>query len=72
MNIHHIDKKNEEAMEHRSQTYRQVVSRDHDLATHQYAQAGSQQKEKESISEIQSSMTFHKRKVLTKEYKPPD
>jgi hypothetical protein len=37
MNIQYIDKKNEEAKEHRSQTYRRAVSRDHNLATHQYA-----------------------------------
>jgi hypothetical protein len=71
-NIQNIDKKNEEAKEHRSRTHQQAVSHDHDMATHQYAQAGSQQKEKENISETQSSMTFHKRKVFTKEYKPTD
>jgi hypothetical protein len=37
MNIQYIDKKNEEAKEHRSRTYRRAVSRDHNLATHQYA-----------------------------------
>jgi hypothetical protein len=45
-NIQYIDKKNEEAKERRSRTYRWVVSRDYDLVTHQHAQAGSQQKEK--------------------------
>jgi hypothetical protein len=47
MNIQYIGKKSEEAMEHRSQTYWRAASRDHDLATHQHAQAGSQQKKKE-------------------------
>jgi hypothetical protein len=69
-NIQYIDKKNEEAKKHRSRTYRRAVSRDHDLATHQHAQAGSQQKEKENISETQSSMTFHKGKVFTKSTSP--
>jgi hypothetical protein len=71
-NIQYIDKKNEEAKERQSRTYWRAVSRDHDLATHQHAQAGSQQKEKENISETQSSMTFHKGKVFTKEYKSSD
>jgi hypothetical protein len=70
MNIQYIDKKNKEAKEHRSRTYRWAVSRDHDLATHQHAHAGSQQNEKESILETQSSMTFHKRKVFTKSTSP--
>jgi hypothetical protein len=42
----------------------------HDLATHQHAQAGSQQKEKENISETQASTTFHKGKVFTKSTSP--
>jgi hypothetical protein len=50
MNIEYIDKKNEETKERRSRTYWRAVSHDHDLATHQHAQARSQQKEKESIS----------------------
>jgi hypothetical protein len=45
-NIQYIDKKNEEANKLRSRTYRREVILDHDLATHQRAQAGSQQKEK--------------------------
>jgi hypothetical protein len=43
---------------------------DHDLATHQHAQAESQQKEKENISETQSSTTSHKGKVCTKSTNP--
>jgi hypothetical protein len=70
MNIQYIDKKNEESKERRSRTYRRVVSRDYDLVTHQHAQAGSQQKEKENISETQSSMTFHKGKAFTKSTSP--
>jgi hypothetical protein len=50
-NIQYISKKSEEAKDHRSRTYWRAASRDHDLATHQHAQAGSQQKKKESISE---------------------
>jgi hypothetical protein len=46
MNIQYIDKKSEEAKVRQSQTYWRAVSRDHDLVTHQHAQAGSQQKEK--------------------------
>jgi hypothetical protein len=72
MNIQYIDKKNEEAKNLRSRTYRREVIPDHNLATHQHAQPGSQQKEKENISETQSSMTFHKGKVFTKEYKSSD
>jgi hypothetical protein len=69
-NIQYIDKKSEEAKEHSSRTYWQAASRGHDLATHQHAQARSQQKKKESISETQSSTTFHKRKVFTKSTSP--
>jgi hypothetical protein len=47
MNIQYIDKKNKEAKKLWSQTYRREVIPDHDLVTHQHAQAGSQQKEKE-------------------------
>jgi hypothetical protein len=65
-NIQYIDKKSEEAKEHWSRTYWRVASRDHDLATHQHAQAGSQQKEKENNSETQSSMTSQKGKVFSK------
>jgi hypothetical protein len=46
-NIQYIDKKNEEAKKLWSRTYRWEAIPDHDLATHQHAQAGSQQKEKE-------------------------
>jgi hypothetical protein len=66
MNIQCIGKKSEEAKERRSRTHWQAVSRDHDLATHQYAQAGSQKKAKENNSETQSSTTFHRGKVFTK------
>jgi hypothetical protein len=47
MNIQYIDKKNEEAKKLCSRTYRREVIPNHDLATHQHAQARSQQKEKE-------------------------
>jgi hypothetical protein len=46
-NIQNIDKKNEEVKKLWSRTYQREVILDHDLATHQHAQAGSQQKEKE-------------------------
>jgi hypothetical protein len=59
-NTQYIDKKNKEAKKLRSRTYRREVIPDLDPATHQHAQAGSQQKEKENISETQSSTTFHK------------
>jgi hypothetical protein len=42
MNTQYIDKKNEEAKKLRSRTYRWEVIPDHDLATHQHAQVGSQ------------------------------
>jgi hypothetical protein len=70
MNIQYIDKKNEEVKERRSRTYWRAVSRDHNLATQQHAQAGSQQKEKENILETQLSTTFHKGKVFTKSTSP--
>jgi hypothetical protein len=63
MNIQYISKKSEEAKERRSRTYWRVASRDHDLATHQHAQAGSQQKEKENNSETQARH-FIKEKYL--------
>jgi hypothetical protein len=37
-----------------SQTYWQEMKPDHDPTIHQHAQAGSQQKEKDNISETQS------------------
>jgi hypothetical protein len=43
----------------------QAMSRDHDLANHQHAQAGSQKKGKENNSETQPSSTFHKGNILT-------
>jgi hypothetical protein len=69
-NIQYIDKKNEEAKKLRGRTYQREVIPDHDLTTHQHAQARSQQKEKENISETQSSTTFHKGKVFTKSTSP--
>jgi hypothetical protein len=39
--IQYIGKKSKEANEHQSRTHWQATSRDHDLATHQHAQAGS-------------------------------
>jgi hypothetical protein len=70
MNTQYINKKNEEAKKLRSRTYRREVIPNHDLATHQHAQVVSQLKEKENISETQSSMTFHKGKVFTKSTSP--
>jgi hypothetical protein len=61
-----ISKKSEEAKDCQSRTHWQAVSRDHDLATHQHAQAISQNKEKEHTLGTQSSTTFHKGKVFTK------
>jgi hypothetical protein len=69
-NIQYIGKKSEEVKEHQSQTYWRAASGDHDLVTHQHAQAGSQQKEKENISGTESSTTFHKGKVFTKSTSP--
>jgi hypothetical protein len=42
----------------------------HDPTTHQHAQAGIQKKEKDSISETKSSMTFHKGRIFTKSTSP--
>jgi hypothetical protein len=69
-NIQDINKKNEEAKEHRSQTYRQVVNRDRDLVTHQHAQAGSQQKKKKASQKLNQSATFHKGEVFTMSTSP--
>jgi hypothetical protein len=43
---------------------------DHDPTAHQHAQAGSQQKEKDNISETKSSTTFDKGRVFTKRMSP--
>jgi hypothetical protein len=59
-NVQNIDTKDEEAKKLRSRTYWWEVKPDHDPTTHQHAQAGSQKKGKDSISETKSSMTFHK------------
>jgi hypothetical protein len=69
-NTQYIDKKNEEARKLQSRTYRREMIPDHDLVTHQHAQDRSQQKEKENISETQSSTTFHKGKIFTKSTSP--
>jgi ATP-dependent helicase YprA (DUF1998 family) len=69
-NIQYIGKENEEAKKLRSRTYWREVIPDHNPTTYQHAQAGSQEKEKENISETQSSMTFHKGKVFTKSTSP--
>jgi hypothetical protein len=55
-----IDTEDEEAKKLQSQTYWRKVKPDHDPMTHQHAQAGSQKKGKDSISETKSSTTFHK------------
>jgi hypothetical protein len=64
--IHCIGKKSEEAKEHQSRTHWLAASRDHDLVTHQHAQAGSQKKGKENNSETQFSSIFHKRRYINK------
>jgi hypothetical protein len=69
-NIQKIDKKDEEAKKLRSRTYWQEMKPDHDPTTHQHAQAGSQKKEKDSISETKSSTTFHKGRIFTKSTSP--
>jgi hypothetical protein len=65
-NIQNIDKKDEEVKKLRSQTYWREMKPDHDPTTHQHAQAGSQKKGKDSISETKSSTTFHKGRIFTK------
>jgi hypothetical protein len=70
MNIQYIDKKDEEAKKLRSQTYWREMKPDHDPTTHQHAQAGSQQEEKDNILETKSSTTFHKGGVFTKSTSP--
>jgi hypothetical protein len=64
------EKKDEEAKKLQSQTYWWEMKPDHDPMTHQHAQAGSQKKEKDSISEPKSSMTFHKGRIFTKSTSP--
>jgi hypothetical protein len=68
--VQNIDKKDEEAKKLRSRTYRQEMQPDHDPMTHQHAQAGSQKKEKDSISETKSSTTFHKGRIFTTNTSP--
>jgi hypothetical protein len=69
-NIQNISKKDEEAKKLRSRTYWREMKPDHDPTTHQHAQAGSQKKEKDSISETKSSTTFHKGRIFTKSTSP--
>jgi hypothetical protein len=69
-NIQNIDKKDEEAKKLRSRTYWREMKPDHDPTTHQHAQGGIQKKEKDSISETKSSMTFHKGRIFTKSTSP--
>jgi hypothetical protein len=69
-NIQYIDKKDEEAKKLRSRTYWREMKPDHDPTTHQHAQARSEQKEEDNISETKSSMTFHKGRVFTKSTSP--
>jgi hypothetical protein len=64
--IQNIDKKDEEAKKLQSRTYWWEMQPDHDPTTHQHAQAGSQKKGKDSISETKSSTTFHKGRIFTK------
>jgi hypothetical protein len=72
MNIQNIDKEDEEAKKLQSRTYWREMKPDHDPTTHQHAQAGSQKKEKDNISETKSSTTFHKGRIFTKEHKSSD
>jgi hypothetical protein len=69
-NIQHINKKDEEAKNLWSLTYWREMKPGHNPMTHQHARAGSQQKEKENISETKSSMTFHRGSVFTKSTSP--
>jgi hypothetical protein len=70
MNIQYINKKDEEAKKLRSRTYWRETKPDHDPATHQHAQARSQQKGKDNISETKSSTTFNKGRIFTKSTSP--
>jgi hypothetical protein len=63
-NIQYIDKNDEEAKKLRSRTYWRAVSRDHDLVTHQRAQAGNQQKKKKASQELNRPQHFTKEKYL--------
>jgi hypothetical protein len=69
-NIQNIDKKDEETKKLRSRTYWREMKPNHNPTTHQHAQAGSQKKEKDSISENKSSTTFHKKRIFTKSTSP--
>jgi hypothetical protein len=70
MNIQYIDKKDEEAKKLQSRTYWREMKAHHNPTTHQHAQARSQQKEEDNISETKSSMTFHKGRAFTKSTSP--
>jgi hypothetical protein len=71
-NITYIDKKDEEAKKLQSRTYWREMKPDHDPMTHQHAQARSQQKEKDNISETQSKRNISQKKSIYNEYKSPD
>jgi hypothetical protein len=67
----YIDKKDEEAKKLRSRAHWQEMKLDHDLTIHQHVQAGSQQKEKDSISETQiQARHFIKEKYLQRVQAP--
>jgi hypothetical protein len=71
MNIPYIDKKDEEAKKLRSRTYWQEMKLDHDPTIHQHMQVGSQQKEKDNISETQiQARYFIKEKYLQRVQAP--
>jgi hypothetical protein len=70
MNTQYIDKKDEEAKKLRSRKYWREMKPDHDPIAHQHAQAGSQKIGKDSISETESSTTFHKGRIFTKSTSP--
>jgi hypothetical protein len=62
--IQHVDKKDEEAKKLRSRAYWQEMKPDHDPMTHQHAQAGSQQKEKDNISGANQAGHFIREEYL--------
>jgi hypothetical protein len=70
MNTQYIDKKDEEEKKFQSCKYWREMKPDHDPTTHQHAQAGSQKKGKDIISETESSTTFHKGRIFTKSTSP--
>jgi hypothetical protein len=67
-----IGNKNEKQKEPQYEAHQQEAIHDHNPSIHQYSHAGRKENTKGNNLETQSSMTFHKRQSIYREYKFPD